>query len=68
MKTTWGGLWDFRRRRRVLHSEGSERSVRKDGEDEEEEESGQHTLPSIHGMLECGVGVVLEGVRERGDA
>ena len=37
-------------------------------EDEEEEESGQHTLPSIHGMLECGVGVVLEGVREIGDA
>ena len=51
----------------MLHSEGSERSVRKDGEDEEEEESGQHTLPSIHEMLECGVGVVLEGVREMGD-
>lgn len=52
----------------MLNSEGSERSVRKDGDDEKEEESGQHTLPSIHGMLKCGVGVVLEGVRERGDA
>lgn len=52
----------------MLNSEGSERSVRKDGEDEEEEESGQHTLPSIHEMLECVVGVVLESVREMSDA
>lgn len=51
----------------MLNSEGSERSVRKDGEDEEEEESGQHTLPSIHEMLECVVGVVLESVREMGN-